>query len=81
VLGETDATAGKQLKLTVDIDLQIAAEEALEGQERRRRRDGPAYRGNFGDGESADLRSQGFSVKVSRDQSGTSWSPIRTSRC
>ena len=31
LLGETDAISGKQLKLTVDIDLQIAAEEALEG--------------------------------------------------
>jgi len=30
-LGETEAIPGKQLKLTVDIDLQIAAEEALEG--------------------------------------------------
>src|SRR5262252_392797 len=30
-LGETDAVPGKPLKLTVDIDLQIAAEEALEG--------------------------------------------------
>jgi penicillin-binding protein 2 len=30
-LGETEAVPGKQLKLTVDIDLQIAAEEALEG--------------------------------------------------
>ena len=30
-LAETDAIPGKQLKLTVDIDLQIAAEEALEG--------------------------------------------------
>ena len=30
-LGETEAIAGKPLKLTVDIDLQIAAEEALEG--------------------------------------------------
>src|SRR5579862_8564509 len=28
-LGETDAVPGKQLRLTVDIDLQIAAEEAL----------------------------------------------------
>ena len=28
-LGETDAVPGKQLKLTIDIDLQIAAEEAL----------------------------------------------------
>src|SRR6204780_3328820 len=31
LLGETDAVPGKQLKLTVDIDLQIAAEEALDG--------------------------------------------------
>jgi penicillin-binding protein 2 len=31
LLGETDAIPGKQLKLTVDIDLQIAAEEALQG--------------------------------------------------
>jgi penicillin-binding protein 2 len=31
VLGEVDAIPGKPLKLTVDVDLQIAAEEALEG--------------------------------------------------
>jgi penicillin-binding protein 2 len=30
-LGETPAEPGKQLKLTVDIDLQIAAEQAIEG--------------------------------------------------
>src|SRR6266568_3825754 len=30
-LGETDAVPGKQLRLTIDIDLQIAAEEALAG--------------------------------------------------
>ena len=30
-LDETPAVPGKQLKLTVDLDLQIAAEEALEG--------------------------------------------------
>jgi penicillin-binding protein 2 len=30
-LGETEAVPGKQLRLTVDIDLQIAAEEALAG--------------------------------------------------
>jgi len=30
-LGETEAVPGKPLRLTVDIDLQIAAEEALEG--------------------------------------------------
>jgi penicillin-binding protein 2 len=31
LLEETEAVPGKQLKLTIDIDLQIAAEEALEG--------------------------------------------------
>jgi penicillin-binding protein 2 len=30
-LGETEAIPGKQLRLTIDIDLQIAAEQALEG--------------------------------------------------
>lgn len=30
-LGETQAEPGKQLKLTIDLDLQIAAEEAIEG--------------------------------------------------
>ena len=30
-LGETEAIPGKPLKLTIDVDLQIAAEEALEG--------------------------------------------------
>src|ERR1700757_22902 len=30
-LGETEAVPGKQLKLTIDLDLQIAAEEALSG--------------------------------------------------
>jgi len=30
-LGETEAVPGKPLKLTIDIDLQIAAEEAMEG--------------------------------------------------
>ncbi len=29
-LGETEAVPGKQLKLTIDLDLQIAAEQALE---------------------------------------------------
>src|SRR5260370_22349104 len=33
-LGETEAGPGKQLRLTVDIDLQIAAEEALAGKNR-----------------------------------------------
>jgi penicillin-binding protein 2 len=30
-LGETEAVPGKQLRLTIDVDLQIAAEQALEG--------------------------------------------------
>ena len=30
-LDETPAEPGKQLKLTIDLDLQIAAEEAIEG--------------------------------------------------
>src|ERR1700746_1134051 len=30
-LGETEAIPGKQLRLTIDVDLQIAAEQALEG--------------------------------------------------
>jgi penicillin-binding protein 2 len=34
-LDETPAEPGKQLKLTVDLDLQIAAEQALEGRTAR----------------------------------------------
>ena len=57
-LDETPAEPGKQLKLTVDLDLQIAAEQAHRRQERRDRRDGPAHRRNTRDGEPADVRSQ-----------------------
>ena len=59
-LDEKPAVPGKQLKLTIDIDLQIAAEEAMEGQERRDRRDGSAHRRNSGHGQPADFRSQRF---------------------
>ena len=59
-LGETEAIPGKPLKLTVDIDLQIAAEEALAGQERRHRRHGSAHRRNSCHGERAHVRSQRF---------------------
>ena len=41
-LDEKPAVPGKHLKLTMDIDLQIAAEEALDEQERRHGRDGSA---------------------------------------
>ena len=57
-LDEKPAVPGKQLKLTIDIDLQIAAEQAMNGKKRRHCRDGPAHRRNPGHGQPADLRSQ-----------------------
>ena len=54
-LGETDAVPGKHFKLTIDIDLQIAAEEALEGKNGADRRHGPPQRGNPGHGQRAYL--------------------------
>src|SRR5271170_2737604 len=68
LLGETDAIPGKQLKLTVDIDLQIAAEEALEG------KNGAIVAMDPRTGEILAMVSrptfdpQSFSVRVSRDQ-------------
>jgi penicillin-binding protein 2 len=68
VLGETDAIPGKQLKLTVDIDLQIAAEEALEG------RNGAIVAMDPRTGEILAMVSRptfdpnDFAVKVSKDQ-------------
>src|SRR6202451_2606626 len=68
LLGETDAIPGKQLKLTLDIDLQIAAEEALEG------RNGALVAMDPHPGEILAMVSrptfdpQSFSVRVSRDQ-------------
>ncbi len=41
-LSDVQAVPGKQLKLTIDLDLQIAAEEALEGKQRRDRCHGSA---------------------------------------
>ena len=79
-LGETEAVPGKQLRLTVDIDLQIAAEEALAGKngaivamdprtgEILAMVSGPTFDPN-------DLRC------TCRAINGTSWSPIPTSRC
>jgi penicillin-binding protein 2 len=68
LLGETDAVPGKQLKLTVDIDLQIAAEEALEG------RNGAIVAMDPRTGEILAMVSRpafnpnDFAVRVSRDQ-------------
>src|SRR6202035_4850453 len=73
LLGETEAIPGKQLKLTVDIDLQIAAEEALEG------KNGAIVAMDPRTGEILAMVSrptfdpQSFSVRVSRDQ----WSKLR----
>jgi|HubBroStandDraft_1064217.scaffolds.fasta_scaffold00102_50 penicillin-binding protein 2 len=67
-LAETDAIPGKQLKLTVDIDLQIAAEEALEG------RNGAIVAMDPRTGEILAMVSRptfdpnDFAVRVSRDQ-------------
>src|SRR5271169_5465699 len=72
LLGETDAVPGKQLKLTVDVDLQIAAEEALEG------KNGAVVAMDPRTGEILAMVSrptfdpQSFSVRVSRDQ----WSKL-----
>jgi penicillin-binding protein 2 len=72
LLGETDAIPGKQIKLTIDIDLQIAAEEALEG------RNGAIVAMDPRTGEILAMVSrptfdpQSFSVRVSRDQ----WSKL-----
>ncbi len=68
LLGETDAVPGKQLKLTLDIDLQIAAEEALDG------KNGAVVAMDPRTGEILAMVSrpafdpQSFSVRVSRDQ-------------
>src|SRR5580693_8608756 len=72
LLGETEAIPGKPLKLTVDIDLQIAAEEALEG------KNGAIVAMDPRTGEILAMVSrptfdpQSFSVRVSRDQ----WSKL-----
>jgi penicillin-binding protein 2 len=67
-LGETEAIPGKPLKLTLDIDLQIAAEEALEG------RNGAIVAMDPRTGEILAMVSRptfnpsDFSVHISRDQ-------------
>jgi len=68
LLGETAAVPGKQLKLTVDIDLQIAAEEALDG------RNGAIVAMDPRTGEILAMVSRptfnpnDFSVRISRDE-------------
>ena len=67
-LDETPAEPGKQLKLTVDLDLQIAAEEALEG------KNGAVVAMNPRNGEILAMVSRptfdpnDFAVKISRDE-------------
>src|ERR1700693_5821386 len=67
-LDETAAVPGKQLKLTVDVDLQIAAEEALEG------KNGAVLAMNPRNGEILAMVSRptfdpnDFAVRVSRDE-------------
>jgi len=67
-LDETPAEPGKQLKLTVDLDLQIAAEQALEG------RNGAIVAMNARTGEILAMVSRptfdpnDFAVKISRDE-------------
>src|SRR5215467_4732504 len=71
-LGETEAVPGKPLKLTIDIDLQIAAEQALEG------RNGAIVAMDPRTGEilamvsSPTFDPNDFAVRVSRDQ----WSKL-----
>ena len=59
-LDEKPAVAGHNLKLTVDIDLQIAAEEAMGDKNGADGGHGSAHRRNPGHGQPADLRSQRF---------------------
>ena len=73
-LDETPAEPGKQLKLTVDLDLQIAAEEALEG------KNGAVVAMDPHTGEILAMASRptfdpnDFAVKISRDE----WSKLIT---
>jgi len=66
-LGEEPFTAGKNLKLTIDLDLQIAAEEAMEG------KNGAVIAMNPSNGEILAMVSRptfdpnSFAVRISRD--------------
>ncbi len=73
-LGETAAVPGKQLKLTIDLDLQIAAEQALEG------KNGAIVAMDPRNGEVLAMVSRpvfdpnSFAVRISRDE----WSRLLT---
>jgi penicillin-binding protein 2 len=79
-LGETEAIPGKPLKLTIDIDLQIAAEQALEG------KNGAVVAMDCTPEKSWPWSVARPSIPMtslygSRATSGISWSPILTSLC
>ncbi len=57
-LSDTPAIPGKPLQLTIDLDLQIAAEEALGDKDGSHRRHGSEDRRNSGHGEPSHIRSQ-----------------------
>ena len=57
-LSDVPAVPGKQLKLTIDLDLQIAAEEALEGKPGAIVAMNPQHRRDPGDGQPPGVRSQ-----------------------
>src|SRR6202167_4859543 len=72
LLGETVAIPGKQLKMTVDIDLQIAAEEALEGKNGAIIAMDPRTGEILAVESGPSLDPNDFAVRVSRDQ----WSKL-----
>ncbi len=58
------ATPGKDLRLTVDLDVQTRGGAGAGGQERRDRSDGSAYRRDPGDGVAAELDPNQFAVRL-----------------
>ena len=57
-MGQELAIPGQDLRLTIDLDVQMAAEEALEGKNGAIMCHGPAYGRDPGDGVEADVRSE-----------------------
>ena len=80
-LEEKPAVPGKPLKLTIDVDLQIAAEEAMEG------KNGAIVAMDPHTGEILAMASRPtfdpneFAIRIGRAISGTNWSMIPTSLC